>query len=252
VLVQLNSSVASGSGGNGGNGGTGAPGGRGGAGGTGGLNGVPRLGAGGHGGAGGSGGGGGLGGAGAGGPSYSYYVVDSTSIVRDIPGAATFTAGIGGVGGVSGASGGSPQHAPDGASGPCSGSCPSQPIIVPAVALLKGHQITTEFQCHTACHGTASLHFIPTSSTKSAGAALSQLSFSLHGKGVTTVHMTLKPSALASLAHSQRLAVQLTIVVSVGGSRPSTFVSSLELTRKLPPRPPKAKKTARASNARRA
>jgi hypothetical protein len=63
--------------------------------------------------------------------------------------------------------------------------------------------------------------------------------------------MTLKPSALASLARTQRLAVQLTVVVSVGRGRPSTFVSTLELTRKLPAPQHKAA-SARVSAARRA
>jgi hypothetical protein len=122
--------------------------------------------------------------------------------------------------------------------------------VLPAVALLSGHQITTELRCHASCHGTASVHLLPASSAKPPGALLTALTFKLHGSAVSTVHMTLRPSALALLAKTQRLAVQLTVVVSVGQGRPSTFVSTLELTRKLPAPQHKAA-SARVSAARR-
>jgi hypothetical protein len=147
---------------------------------------------------------------------------------------ATFANGIGGAGGSSGAPGSSSNTAPPGGSGACSGSCPNLPIILPAVALLSGHQITAVLRCHASCHGTASVHLLPASSGKPAGALLSQLSFSLHGSSVNTVHMTLKPAALAALAAKQTLAVQLTVIVSVGQGRSTTFVSALELSRTLP------------------
>jgi hypothetical protein len=70
---------------------------------------------------------------------------------------------------------------------------------------------------------------------------LTQLGFTLHGSALSSIHLTLKSSALALLAHSQRLAVQLTVVVTVAGSQPDSFVSVLELTRSLPQT--KARKT---------
>jgi hypothetical protein len=147
---------------------------------------------------------------------------------------ATFANGVGGAGGSSGAPGSSSNTAPPGGSGACSGSCPSLPIILPAVALLSGHQITAVLRCHASCHGTAAVHLLPASSSKPAGALLSQLTFTLHGSAVSTVHMTLARSALATLAAKQSLTVQLTVIVTVGQGHPTTFVSALELSRTIP------------------
>jgi hypothetical protein len=234
VSAALDSSITAGNGGNGGSGGAGGNGGAGGAGGAGGVGGVPRLGAGGSGGNGGSGGGGGAGGGGAGGPSFAYYIADTGVSTFGLGGGSTYTNGVGGTGGQSGRSGGMTLQAPPGAAGACNGGCPGLPIKLPAVALLSGHQVTAELRCRASCHGTASLRLFPASAAKPTGALLTQLGFTLHGSVLTSIHLTLKPSALALLAHSQRLAVQLTVVVAVAGGQPNSFVSVLELTRSLP------------------
>jgi hypothetical protein len=194
---------------------------------------VPRIGAGGNGGQGGSGGGGGAGGGGAGGQSYAFYVADtgvSTVLMSD----ATFANGAGGNGGLSGDSGSSRLQAPPGPSGACSGACPSLPIVLPALGLLSGHQITAKLKCRAGCHGTATLRLMAIGSAKSGGTLLAQLAFRLNGGVLSAVHLTLKPSGVGALAAVQRLAVQLTTVVVAGG-KSNTFVSTLELTRKLPP-----------------
>jgi hypothetical protein len=228
LSALLGSSVASSNGGNGGNGGFGGFGGAGGAGGAGGNNGVPRLGAGGPGGAGGSGGGGGAGGGGAGGPTYAAYLADAPASTVSFTSAA-FRAGNGGNGGSSGGPGSPANHAPDGASGACSsGACASMPITLPALGLLSASQITTELRCHTSCHGTATLHLAGSSST------LAKVNFKIKGSSVATLRLTLSAAARARLAKVKTLAVQLTIAVTVGSGRPSTFSSPLELTRKLP------------------
>jgi hypothetical protein len=156
--------------------------------------------------------------------------------------------GAPGGGGVSGSSGGSPNQAPPGATGACSGSggCPALPIVIPAVALLSGHHINAQFQCHSACHGTVSLHFMATGSAKSTGALLAKLSFTLRKKAVSTLVINPAAGALAKLAHSQALMVQLTVTVAAGHAQATTIVSPLELTRKLPATAHKTK-SARAS-----
>ncbi|MGA3361096.1 MAG: hypothetical protein ABSD82_03595 [Solirubrobacteraceae bacterium] len=232
VTALLGSTITAGNGGAGGNGGSGGDGGAGGSGGAGGAAGVPRIGAGGNGGQGGSGGGGGAGGGGAGGPSYAFYVADtgvSTVSMND----ATFANGTGGIGGLSGDSGSSRLQAPPGPSGACSGACPSLPIVLPALGLLSGHQITATLKCRAVCHGTATVRLMRTGSAKS-GTLLAQLAFRLNGGVLSAVHLTLKPGGVGALAAVQRLAVQLTTVVAAGG-KSNTFVSVLELTRKLPP-----------------
>ncbi|HXR29016.1 MAG TPA: hypothetical protein VN772_05500, partial [Solirubrobacteraceae bacterium] len=232
LLAQLGSSITAGNGGNGGNGGFGGAGGSGGAGGAGAVNGVPRIGAGGPGGAGGSGGAGGAGGGGAGGPSYAAFSADSGSTLSFTNSA--FSSGNGGNGGSSGAPGSSPAHAPDGVSGACSdGACPSMPILLPAVALIKGNQLTTELRCRTTCRGTASLRLTGATS----GSPLAQLKFKLTNSSTATLHLTLSSVARAKLARYKQLAVALTVSVTIGSGRPTTFTSSLELTRTLPKAP---------------
>ncbi len=247
VLAQTGSVVTSGSGGNGGNGGSGGSGGVGGAGGTGGTSGTPLIGAGGHGGAGGSGGGGGAGGGGAGGPSCAICLGDSGSSVHSVPGGATFTHGSGGSGGSSGGDGQTPAHPSDGANPACTGTCPGVPIGLPAVALLKGSQITTELQCASSCHGTASLRFASTSAAKPTGALISQVKFQLGGGAAGTLHMTVGSGARSTLSATQRMAVQLTVVVTVGHGRSGTYLNTVELTRKLPPLQRNAKSTTASS-----
>lgn len=175
----------------------------------------------------------------------SGSAVDSTSV-----GASTsLSVGAPGSGGVSGSGGGSPNQAPPGATGACSGSggCPALPLAIPAVALLSGHHINAEFQCHsTTCHGTLSLHFMATGSAKSSGALLAKLSFKLNKKTVSTLVINPTAGALATLAHSQALSVQLTVTVAAGHASATTIVSTLELTRKLPA-PAHKTKSARAS-----
>lgn len=118
--------------------------------------------------------------------------------------------------------------------------------MIPAVALLSGHHINAEFQCHAACHGTVSLRFMATGTSTATGAPLAKLSFSLHNKSVSTLVINPTAGALAKLAHSQALAVQLTVSVAAGHAKATTIVSSLELTRKLPATSNKVK-SARAS-----
>ncbi len=128
---------------------------------------------------------------------------------------------------------------------------PGLPIVVPAVALLSGRHINAQFQCHAACHGTVSLHFMASGSAKSAGALLAKLSFSLRNKAISTLVINPTASVLAKLAHAQTLAVQLTVTVAAGHGQATTIVSPLELTRKLPKTAPKTK-SALASSAHRA
>jgi hypothetical protein len=106
------------------------------------------------------------------------------------------------------------------------------PITLPALGLLSGNQVTTQLRCHTSCHGTATLHLAGSSAT------LAQINFKISGSSIATLRLTLSSAARAKLARYKVLAVQLTVVVTVGSSRPSTFASSLELTRKLPPSVP--------------
>jgi hypothetical protein len=228
ITAALGGSFTSSNGGNGGNGGSGGSGAAGGRGGAGGTSGVPRLGAGGYGGSGGSGGGGGPGGAGGGGPSYASYAPpgDASSLSYAT---ASLISGKPGPGGISGAGGGTPSHAANGASGACSGACPSMPLVLPALALISGNQLTTQLRCLHACHGTATLKLI------GSGAALTHVTFKLTSTSTTTLHLALNSGGRAKLARYKQLAVQLTVVVTVGSGRPSTYVSVLELTRKLPP-----------------
>ena len=104
------------------------------------------------------------------------------------------------------------------------------PILLPALALISGSQLTTELRCHARCHGTASLRLPGVTS----GSPLAQLNFKLTNSSTATLHLTLSSAARAKLARYKQLAVQLTVVVTIGSGRPSKFTSSLELTRTLP------------------
>jgi hypothetical protein len=106
--------------------------------------------------------------------------------------------------------------------------------VLPALGLLSGHQVAAKLECRASCHGTITLRLTGKGGAKANGALISQLAFTLHRGVVSSVHLTLKPSGLAAIAGAQRLAVALTTVVVAGG-KSNTFVSSLELTRKLPP-----------------
>jgi hypothetical protein len=102
------------------------------------------------------------------------------------------------------------------------------PIMLPALALVSGKQVTTEVRCHASCHGTASLHLSGSSTT------LAHVNFKVTGSSIATLHLTLSSAGSAKLAAVKQLTVQLTVVVTVGSGRPTTFTSSLELTHKLP------------------
>jgi hypothetical protein len=104
------------------------------------------------------------------------------------------------------------------------------PIVLPALALISGTELTTDLRCAARCHGTASLRLPGVTR----GSPLAQLSFKLTSSSTATLHLTLSSAARTKLAHLKQLAVQLTVVVTVGSGRPNTFTSSLELTRTLP------------------
>jgi hypothetical protein len=103
------------------------------------------------------------------------------------------------------------------------------PVVLPALALISGSKLTTELRCLHACHGTATLKLI------AVGATLTHVTFRLNNAGKATLDLPLSSAGRAKLARYKQLAVQLTVVVTVGSSRPGTYVSTLELTRKLPP-----------------
>jgi hypothetical protein len=223
INALLDTTVSAGNGGNGGSGGSGGNGGSGGTGAPGGVHGVPLLGAGGSGGEGGSGGQGGGGGGGAGGPSAATYFNDSASSVNATSG--SFSAASGGTGGVGGSPGGAHGHGAQVPTGACSGACSQVPVVLPAVALLRGSLITTELRCRSTCHGTATLRL--------GSATLAKLSFKLSGRTLGTLHMTLSASARSRLARVTHTTAQLKVLVSLGSARPSTYANTVELTRTL-------------------
>jgi hypothetical protein len=67
-----------------------------------------------------------------------------------------------------------------------------------------------------------------------AGMTLGRVTFRISGTSTTALHLTLSSAAHAKLARYKQIAVQLSVIATIGSARQSTYTSTLELTRKLP------------------
>jgi hypothetical protein len=237
VTVGAGSSITASNGGTGGNGGVGGTGGIGGAGGAGGTNGAPREGAGGAGDPGGDGGSGGGGGGGAGGPSFATYAGSCTTCVSVATGTPLHV-GAPGAGGLSGGGGPLATAAPGGLSSSCFGGCKyvaKVPVVLPALAVLKGDRVTVPLECTVRCQGTGTLELLgSTQNAKLVSAGLAKpvfakFKFRLVARRLTKVSVKLSRGALADFAHAKATIVELSVTLN-GKAAHGTYASMMTIS----------------------
>jgi hypothetical protein len=128
-------------------------------------------------------------------------------------------------------------------SGSCVGSCKSIskiPLLLPALAVLSGNQVTVPILCTESCSGTGTLSLMAAGkasagkratarATKTPG-LLARFSFHAKAKGTDNVRITLSSKARAALGHKYPVTVELFVKVTVGRSHQS-YTTTMDIAR---------------------
>ena len=107
------------------------------------------------------------------------------------------------------------------------------PIEAPAYALVSGTKAAMEIECSRACRGGGVLLY-PRAPSARHRQVLARFRFQLNVKGAATLEAKLTPAGRRVLAGKRRLIASVTIVFVAGHSRPTTYVTALDLTRVTP------------------